>query len=101
MTLALAICAFIFSFIAFALATGTLVYLLARRFSTVERLPSPEASETIYQYDLPPQIRQDDDGTPVAVPRPPVSMSELEYEKHQRLTAMEARYEEQAADIDF
>jgi hypothetical protein len=100
MTQALAISAFLFSIVSFLMATGTLVYLLARRFSTVEQVPVP-SGETVYQYDLPPKITTGEDGAPVVTPRPPVSYTEEQYEKQKRLAALEAAYEQEAADLDF
>ncbi len=100
MTAALAICAFLFALLAFIVSVGTLTYVLARRFSTVQHVPVP-VGDTMYQYDLPPKVTQAEDGTPVVEQRPPVTMTEQEYERAQRLQRLEEEYEAEAAAIDF
>ncbi len=100
MSLGLAIAAFAFSFLSLVASLGTLVYLLARRFSTVETKLVPVASEeTQHHFENAPTWAQEP-GTP-AEDRTPVTLSEADYQKRMRLAALERQYEESAADLDI
>lgn len=100
MELALALTACIFALLAFVTAVGTLTYVLARRFSTHEtRYEAP--GETVYQFEQPPKVTTGEDGQPEIIPRPPVTLTEAEYAKRQRMSEMESGFESAAADLDF
>jgi len=105
MVAALAVSAFVFAFLAFLMAGGTLVYVLARRFSTHEVRYGNAEAETRYEYDLPPQwTDRDDAGGPGDIrpqSQPTVSFTQSEIEKRQRLAEMEAALEARLASEDF
>lgn len=100
MPLALAICGFVFGLLGLIISAGTLIYVLARRFSTHEvRYQAPADLETRYEFDLP--LKRHDDGVVTYERPPPVSLSQEEVEKRERLAQMEAAFDERVADLDF
>jgi hypothetical protein len=97
MLLAAALCALFLSVCAFLMAGGTLIYVLARRFSTVEIRQVPvETGETIYETEDPRPTGDLD-----APKRPPVSLTSAEHEKFERLRQLEARFEEAVESDDY
>ncbi len=97
MELAFALCACVFALLAFVMASATLIYVLARRFSTVElrQIPVP-AEETRYEVDG--GIKQGMDGPEE---RPPVSLTSAEHEKFERMRQAEARFEQSVEEDSY
>lgn len=97
MELALALCACIFALLSFVMASATLIYVLARRFSTVElrQVPVP-VEETRYEVDGGMAA-----GVDGPEPRPPVSLTSSEHEKFERMRQAEARFEAAVESDDY
>lgn len=98
-SLGLSIAALIFAFLAFVTSVGTLTYLLARRFSTHETQFVP-AGETQHYFPNPPAWARDPAADPNDTPGP-LTLTEEEYQRRQRLAAMEREDEEYAAGLEI
>ncbi len=100
---ALAICALIFSVLAFVIATGTLTYVLARRFSTVEVQQAPVVPQTTYEFEQPAGWRPYDEvggPEPTLVSPVAIRLNSEEHDKFMRMQEQEARFAAAVADDD-